>query len=272
MVAFAIAWCVVTLLLISSVFFPVGVLLAERTLFLPSFGAVLLIGTAVGWLAARPGIRRTVTLATVGSILVLATAYSAIRQRVWADNATLFSTLVVEAPLNFRGHFALGEYYVLGGQAALGDSSFKRAFELYPTHIPARVSFAQLLQLQGRCKEALPILDSARKAYPESGPAHVGTAICLLDEQRLHDARLMALYGIASGWSRESLGAVRALADSLLVATDSVDARNRWWREGRPFDRTGRRLRVIVTRTGDHRPKATARVQESVPSATVPRP
>ncbi len=271
-VAFAVAWMAITLVLISSALFPVGVLIAERTLFVPSFAAALLIGLVVGWLAREPGMRRSVTFATVGSVLVAATIYSGVRQQVWADNATLFSTLVVEAPLNFRGHYALGEFYVLGGQPALGDSSFKRAFELYPDHVPARVSFAQLLQLQGRCKEALPILDSARTRYPEMAPALVGTAICLLDEQRLREARALAVYGIASGWSQEALRTVRDLADSLLVANDSVDARNRWAREGRPYDQTGKRLRIIVTRrVGQAIPRADT-VQDSVPSATVQTP
>ncbi len=52
---FALLWIVVTLLLVSNLIVPTGILLAERTLFLPSVGAALLIGDAVTRLTARFG-------------------------------------------------------------------------------------------------------------------------------------------------------------------------------------------------------------------------
>src|SRR5690606_11869965 len=44
LVTFAVAWLAVTMLAISNLLFPIGVLLAERTLFLPSVAVALVAG------------------------------------------------------------------------------------------------------------------------------------------------------------------------------------------------------------------------------------
>jgi hypothetical protein len=275
LVAFALAWCGITLILVSSLLFPIGVLIAERTLFLPSFAAALLVGVALARWAEVPGPRRTALLTVAGTCVLLGTIHSAQRQPVWEDNLTVFSTLVVESPENFRGHFALGELYMAGGDAVRSDSSFRRALELYPDHVPARIKYAQLLQVQYRCEEALPLLRSAMADDPRSEAAVIGTAICLLDQQRVEEARRLALFGITSGWPGKALRDLRQIAESVLVATDSVDARNRWWRAGRPFDRNGGRLRLTVgvIGSGGVRPiRERPTLQDPTPSATMPNP
>jgi hypothetical protein len=88
---------------------------------------------------------------------------------------------------------------------------------------------------------------------PESQSAVVGTVICLLDLQRFEAARSLALVGNASGWREPRLRDLRIVAESVLVSMDSVDARNRFWRSGRAFERTGRPLRVEVTRAPPRR-------------------
>src|SRR4029077_9972503 len=49
--AFGIAWLCLTLLPTSNFVVPAGIILSERTLFLPSFGALLAIGALISWLA-----------------------------------------------------------------------------------------------------------------------------------------------------------------------------------------------------------------------------
>lgn len=248
LVAAAVVWFGLTFLPVSNLLYPVGVLLAERTLFLPSVA----VAFALAWVAARAAMWappvRSLAAAGVVAAVGLGVTQSAIRSRVWEDNATLFSALAVEAPTNFRAPFALAEFNVMGGRMRTADSLFQRSLELYPEHVPARLAYVQFLQTQRRCADALPLLRASIRDDPQSEPAVVGTVICLMDSGRYSEARRVGLLGISRGFPSPALRELRQLADSMLVATDSIDARNRWWREGRPFDRTGKPLRVQVER------------------------
>lgn len=248
LVILGLVWFAVTYLPVANILFPIGVLIAERTLFLPS----VLVACVAAWLASAavhwPSPWRTVAATLMVSALGFGLARSITRTPVWADNPTLFSVLAVESPTNFRAHFALAEFYALGGRPQVADTMFQRALALYPEHVPARLAYGQVLQIERQCGRALPLFESAMRDDPESQTAVVGTVICLLDLQRFEAARSLALVGNASGWQEPRLRDLRAVAESVLVAMDSVDARNRFWRSGRKFERTGRPLRVDVLR------------------------
>ena len=273
LVAFAVAWCVITLSPVSNLLFPTGVLLAERTLFLPTFAVALLSAVVVDRWAMTPGVRRTAILAVLGSLVVLATVHSAQRQLAWKDSVTVFANLIVQSPTNFRGHVVLGELQLAAGDTARADSSFVRARSRYPENMTLRLIYAQHLQADRRCPEALPLFESALDVDPLWEVALIGASICLLETQRPEEARLRALFGITAGLPSPILRDLRQYAESLLVATDSVDARNRWWRAGRPFDRTGRQFHVLVRRRGSVGGfEGTFTLQDPTPSATVERP
>jgi hypothetical protein len=180
--------------------------------------------------------------------------------------------MIVQAPTNFRGHFVVGEIQMMAGDSVRADSSFERALALYPDNMNLQLVRAQFLQEHHRCAEALPRFEAGLEFDPLWEVALIGSSICLLELQRLEEARLRALFGITAGLPSPILRDLRQFAESLLVATDSVDARNRWWRAGRPFDRTGRQFRVVVHRTGRRGFGGTFTLQDPTPSASVERP
>ncbi len=266
LITLGVAWFAVTYLPVANILFPVGVLIAERTLFLPSVAvaclAAWLANTAIRWPAPRRGLAVALTVSAVG----LGMARSITRTPVWADNPTLFSVMAVESPTNFRAHFALAQFNALGGRPTVADTMFQRALALYPEHVPARLAYGQVLQMQRQCGRALPLFESAMRDDPESQEAVVGTVICLLDLQRFEAARSLALIGNASGWRERRLRNLRIVAESVLVAMDSTDARNRFWRSGHTFQRTGLPLRVDVFREPQFKPRS----PESAQSASKP--
>ena len=94
--AFALIWLAVTLLLVSNLLLPTGVILAERTLFLPSVGIVLLAGATLDRATAalhaaqihlpRGILSRAASLgggAVVAAVICAAAWQSARRQLVW---------------------------------------------------------------------------------------------------------------------------------------------------------------------------------------------
>ena len=247
----AMLWLVITLGPVSNILLATGVLIAERTLFLPSVGIVLLLGRAlvVGWPRLRAIPTRWVQVAVpamAALLLVTATARSAARQAVWFDNPTLFSTLIVDAPDNFRAHHALGEMFGSAGAWSRAETHLRKADSLFPGYDLLELSLARDLHFADRCPEALPFYDQVLRQRPDAEIALIGRTACLLEERHLSDARDEALKGIGRGLSVGPFRVMLQKAESSLVATDTVDARNRWWRAGAPFSRSDARLRVPV--------------------------
>jgi tetratricopeptide (TPR) repeat protein len=244
----AAAWFVIAWSPTSNIAFPSGVLLAERTLYLPSVAVALLVGWGATHAQHWPPAARGTMIASFLGLVGLGTVHSAVRTRVWTDNPTLFSTLAVEAPTNFRGRFALGEYYAGGGRWSVADTLFQQALALNPDQLPARLSYLQELVMHGRCDRALPIVQAVRREHPNSTQAMLTESLCLLERQRFSEARSSIRIALASGAASPLMRRLATVADSMLVVTDSVDARNRFWREGRAVERTGAPLRVTVHR------------------------
>ncbi len=249
--AFALLWIGLTMGPTANILIPTGVLIAERTLFLPSAGVMLLVGRAVqlAWPRVRSYRARWVRVAipALGAVLlVAATAHSADRQTVWVDNPTLFSTMVVEAPTNFRAHFALGELFGAATSWKRAEMHLRTADSLYPGYDLLELSLARVLHFDDRCPDALPVYDAVLARRPDAEIASIGRTACLLEVGRLSDARDASIQGIARGLSVGPFSMMLQKAESSLVAKDTVDARNRWYRAGGPVSKSDARLRVPV--------------------------
>ena len=249
------AWFPITLLLASNVLVPTGVLIAERTLFLPSVGVALALGAAFA--VAWPTRSETPTAflrqrwlsagrMAVCTVLALGALRSSSRQSAWEDNAAVISTMVAEAPELFRGHLLLGETFAVNGDMYRAEPSLRRAVELYPGFPVAQIDFALSLRGVGRCEEALSHFDAGLALDPRSQVARVHRALCLLQLRRLREARQRAVEGLAEGVSPSAFRLVKWTADSLMTVTDSVDSRNLFARSGRRFDRSDKPVNLQV--------------------------
>ena len=105
--AAALLWFPVALLPASNLLIPIGVLIAERTLYLPSIALPMGIAAAAirmygGFTPARP-VRRLATAALIGLTLGLLTARTLIRIPDWRNTNTVFFALLQDRPDAFRG-------------------------------------------------------------------------------------------------------------------------------------------------------------------------
>ncbi|MGK2961899.1 MAG: hypothetical protein ACSLFK_07090 [Gemmatimonadaceae bacterium] len=110
------AWTGITLLIPSNLFVVTGFVLAERTLFFPSVGVVLVVAVAVDRVTravymSAPGARQMV-VAAVTMVLVLGVARSSTRNVVWRNNDSLFAQTVEDAPRSARAHMMLAQWYI----------------------------------------------------------------------------------------------------------------------------------------------------------------
>lgn len=129
-VAFGLTWTAVALLPVSNILVPTGILVADRTLFLPSIGMLIAVGGLVtGLLAgiANPRARSALCVAC-GVVIVLGVMRSAERHRVWRDE-TVFSIQGAEdAPKSYRMQLAAGYALFQAGER-------DRALEAYGTAV-----------------------------------------------------------------------------------------------------------------------------------------
>lgn len=229
-------WFPVAFAPVANVVFPTGVLLAERTLFLPSIAVALLVGAVVEAGQVRHGGLTRIGGLFLLLLVLLGVSRSAERQRDWSDSITIFSTTVVEAPENARTQAMIGRLYLRAGAVERAGPYLRHAYELEP-----RIGTAYALYLVGaeRCGEALVVAAEVERAGGYNEELEVARVACLLQTRRYTEARRHAARALAREMRRATYTRFVLVADSLLAASDSVDVRNRWVREGRPFSRTG---------------------------------
>ena len=233
--SFGIAWLCITLLPTSNFIIPAGIILAERTLFLPSVGAMLALGAAWPWLLARVrslrwnGAERATRIllpATLGAILVAGSWRSVTRTAVWHDNERLFWQAIADAPDSYRAHYMLGAWMFETGRKKEGEQHYRRAIALFPYDPFMSYNLAQQYQWAGMFKAAIPFYRWSFEIWPRfrEGEGRLQLALCLLDAEDFAEAREQAFTGMRFGGVQlKQLRRVVQIADSGLA----VQARNR---------------------------------------------
>jgi tetratricopeptide (TPR) repeat protein len=106
-------WFVIAISPISNTLFLSGVLLAERTLYLPSVG----LSACVGWLFVRMARDRPrAAPAVLLVVLVAASVHSWQRNPVWRNNQTLFGSMLEDYPHSGRSQWLLADNFLERGQ------------------------------------------------------------------------------------------------------------------------------------------------------------
>jgi tetratricopeptide (TPR) repeat protein len=135
-VTFGLGWVAVTIFPVSNILIPTGILLAERTLVLPSLGVCLALGGTAPWVVERiraaARSERVAAGAIVAGILLLYGGRSAVRAQVWRSDQVLIPQTVIDAPLSYRAHAVLGKLLFAAGDPTRGEQEYLVAIKLYP--------------------------------------------------------------------------------------------------------------------------------------------
>ena len=195
--ALGAGWIIASLLPVSNLFFPTGLLLGERILYLPSVGLALVVGDAFWATVRRPdGIRRF-ALPLVLVLVVLLGFRTVLRNPVWKSSGSVLASLAEDHP---RSHVAVRARAVRAfndGRLEEADRLFTEALRLLPWHYRTVVEAAQVRAVRGRWREAEALFDRATSLYPRSPEAYRLHALRLLAEERWPEARRVALRGLA---------------------------------------------------------------------------
>lgn len=138
LVTFGILWMAVALFPVHNVLIPTGIVLAERTLFLPSMGALFIVAAllpAVGRQLAdvRPVVRYAAG-ATLVAVLAAGAARTYDRQEAWSTPFMHASHLLIDAPTSWRTHYAVGQIL---WEYRKHDESMRHLLEAMRLHPPA---------------------------------------------------------------------------------------------------------------------------------------
>lgn len=165
---FGILWFVISALPVSNLLFLTGVLLAERTLYLPSVGFCAGAGWAlVGLQRERPWMGA----ALLASVVLTFLCRTVDRNPVWRDNATVFSTLIREHPESGRAQWLLGDVHFARQEERQGLAAYRRAIGLLGGSYSLLSEVGRRLYAAGHDRAGEHLLRSAWEQHPELGSA-----------------------------------------------------------------------------------------------------
>lgn len=219
-VTFGLAWMGIALFPVHNVLVPTGIVLAERTLFLPSVGFVLCLGALAA--SALPHLRtsalRHLGTALTALLLSLGIYRSYTRHPDWSDQFTLwYRTATVDAPLSYRAHHALAEMYGFARMEGHAEKEYRLAIALAPANEwRVYLDYANKLRAAGFCYPAVPLYEKALAGQFNDMSTRASLIGCLLNLGRYRQARAEARLAISFGWKTDTWRLLRELADSAL--------------------------------------------------------
>lgn len=159
--AFGIAWFGIALAPVANLLFPIGTIMAERLLYLPSVGFCVLAGAALGGLrgrfiviAGRPG-RDAAARAVVALLLAACAARSGARLYDWRDDYTIFKAALAVAPRSVRSLYNFGAACEDRGKDAEAARVYEQAIALWPDFADAHYNLAGVLGRARRWDDAV---------------------------------------------------------------------------------------------------------------------
>nr|XP_012149075.1 PREDICTED: transmembrane and TPR repeat-containing protein 4-like isoform X2 [Megachile rotundata] len=161
----------------SNIFFNVGFVLAERTLYIPSAGYCLLIVIGLQKLCNRVPVQCLLFLYTI--LMVLFFTKSWIRSEQWKTETTLFRSALHVCPLNAKVHYNIAKNAADIGNSTLAQYEYREALRLNPTYAQAMNNLGNLLKDQGKYEEAEILFKRAIELQEDFATAWMNLGIVL---------------------------------------------------------------------------------------------
>ncbi|MBZ5640173.1 MAG: tetratricopeptide repeat protein [Acidobacteriia bacterium] len=240
--AFAATFCLLPYLVVGNLLVPIGVIFAERLLYLPSAGFCLLVACAAEEVLARSrptgGARRPIAAALL-TLLAAACLGAAVRtsraSAEWRSDERLWEAAVRSTPTSPRAQFTLGKIREEHGRDGEAYELFDRATRLWPYFSSAWYEKGLLLSKRGDLAPAEAAFRKAIDQNPRLEGAVLGLGAALERLGRREDAA-RALRE-AAGRLPRSAGIAEALGDVLFRSGrygEAADAYHRAASLGRP--------------------------------------
>ena len=198
-VTLGIVWAAIALFPVSNLAVATGVLVAERTLMLPSVGLALALGGAAGGVLRLPRPARLAAAAAFGLLLAAGAARSAARQRVWRDTLTVLIQTLRDAPDNYRAWKQYGIYLKDRGELRAARAALEQSARMYQRDAGVYEELGLVRRRQDGCRSAAPYFERALAMDPVRSTARGRLYLCLLEQGDTARAREVAATGAELG-------------------------------------------------------------------------
>ena len=169
--------------------FPVGTNMNERFLFMPSLGFSIL--TVLGFYKLYTKGNKNATIAIFTILIILYSAKTISRNRVWHDDYTLFTTDVEVSTNSAKCQNAAGgaildkmdknDQNIINSESLRAEGHLKKAVEIHPNYAAAHLLLGNALLYQGKHQEAIIEYETTLQLQPSNRDASSNLALAYRD-------------------------------------------------------------------------------------------
>ena len=229
--------CVFLLMLVpTSSVVPIADPLAERRMYLPFLGLVLVVADVV----RRWGARREVVAAALAGVLLVAVLLSYRRNQVWSSAVALWADTVEKSPRKSRPRFQLAYAYAQSGECGRAVDQYATAARMGPRDYRLLLDWGLACDCAGQSEDALARLEEAAKL---NRTAHVFSQIGLIYAKQGKSGQALEALGEAerADATFEATYLYRGILYARLREFENAEADFRRALQLNPMDETARR-------------------------------
>ena len=161
---------------------------AERYLYLPSSGFVILIAFILSWANKNQSKLNLSLIMIAMSVIGLYFVGTMNRNAVWRDNYSLYSDMVKKSPEAALPHYNLGNVYTEQGKIDEAINEYRMAVQLNPNDAKAHNNLGLSYEHQGRINEALDEYQAALKLKPDNAIFHYNLGNMYAQQGKIDEA------------------------------------------------------------------------------------
>jgi len=187
LVALGTLWVFVALLPVLNII-PIGVLMGERLLYLPSVGFCIAVGAGAALLLRVAWPPRPVVAAGVAVVVLALAAKSLVRNAEWRTALTLYQAEVRKTPTDATLNNNLAVEYTARGQFDLARQRLEVVLRVAPWYWRAHVNMGIVAHRQHDDSAAMRWLEEAQRIAPNESAPYFFMAVVSADGGKLTEA------------------------------------------------------------------------------------
>ncbi len=233
-VAFGLLAFLVTLVPVSNIFFLIGSIMAERQLYLPSFGLCVALAAVVVLATERLATLyapRWVPSLPVGAFVLLLVFYAGKtvdRNQVWATDLSIWRATTETSPNSAKAHFSLAWALEETGDLEGAKHALERALRIHPGWFDPQHLYGVILSTQGRWDEAIDAHRASIRLNPEVPEPYYNLARAYEMKGMLSEARGELERAVAAALPRDKTLLYLGVGDFSFRHGEPSDA-ERWF-------------------------------------------